>query len=250
MAQYGLSVRLAEKVAVVTGGLSGIGAAIARRFADEGARVIAADLSAEEGTLADSPIAACHLDVADPASVRRMAEAVLARHGHIDILVNNAGIGRNVSFLEHSVEDFDRIIAVNLRGTFLTGQVAAAAMAERGVGVILNIASISGMRGNPGRAGYGASKGGVVVLTQVMANDLAHHNIRVNAIAPGPTETEMVRKMGADASFLDRVPMNRIAAPDEIANAALFLCSDEASYVTGHIMAVDGGFLAVGVVAR
>lgn len=179
-----------------------------------------------------------------------MAETVLMRHGRIDILVNNAGIGSNVPFLEHTVEDFDRIIAVDPRGTFLTGQVAAAAMARQGGGAILNIASISGMRGNPGRAGYGASKGGVVVLTQVMANDLARHAIRVNAIAPGPVETEMVQRMGADTGFVDRVPMRRMGAPDEIARAAGFLCSDEASYVTGHVMAGDGGFLAVGVLAR
>lgn len=242
--------RLEGKIAIVTGGLSGIGAAIARRFADEGARVIAADLSAGAEPLADAPIASCHCDVADQRSVHRMAETVLTRHGRIDILVNNAGIGSNVPFLEHTVEDFDRIIAVNLRGTFLTGQVAAAAMARQGGGAILNIASISGMRGNPGRAGYGASKGGVVVLTQVMANDLARHAIRVNAIAPGPVETEMVHRMGADTGFVDHVPMRRMGTPDEIARAAVFLCSDDASYVTGHVMAVDGGFLAVGVLAR
>jgi len=245
--------KLQDKVAVVTGGLSGIGAAIAQRFADEGARVIAADLSAPDAPLGEGPVAPFPLDVADEASVRRMAEAVLDKHGRIDVLVNNAGIGRNVPFLDHPVADFDRIVAVNLRGTFLAGQACAAAMARQGGGVILNIASISGMRGNPGRAGYGASKGGVVVLTQVMANDLAAHGIRVNAIAPGPIETPMLRGMGATAggnSFLDHVPMGRAGMPDDIARAAVFLCSDDASYITGHVLAVDGGFLAVGVVAR
>ena len=245
--------KLQHKVAIVTGGLSGIGAAIAQLFAREGARVIAADLSAPDRALGDAPVESFRLDVADEASVRSVADAVLARHGRIDLLVNSAGIGRNAPFLRHSVADFDRIIAVNLRGTFLAGQACAAAMARQGGGVIVNIASISGMRGNPGRAGYGASKGGVVVLTQVMANDLAAHGIRVNAIAPGPIETPMLHGMGsgsAGSGFLDHLPMGRVGSPDEIARAAVFLCSEDSSYMTGHVLAVDGGFLAVGVVAR
>lgn len=245
--------KLKDKIAVVTGGLSGIGAAVATRFVAEGARVIAADMSAPAGELGDAPIAPFQMDVADAASVRRMADAVLVRHGRIDLLVNSAGIARNIPFLDHPVEEFDRIIAINLRGTFLVGQACAAPMAKQGGGAIVNIASISGMRGNPGRAGYGASKGGVVILSQVMANDLAGHGIRVNVIAPGPIETEMLRSMNAGAagnSMLDRVPLGRAGTPDEIAKAAVFLCSDDSSYMTGHVMAVDGGFTAVGVVAR
>jgi NAD(P)-dependent dehydrogenase (short-subunit alcohol dehydrogenase family) len=245
--------KLKDKIAVVTGGLSGIGAAVAQRFAAEGAKVVAADTGAPDAPLGDAPIAPFQMDVADAASVRRMADAVLARHGRIDLLVNSAGIARNIPFLEHPVEEFDRIVAVNLRGTFLVGQACAAAMAKQGGGAIVNISSISGMRGNPGRAGYGASKGGVVILSQVMANDLAAHGIRVNVIAPGPIETEMMRAMNTGSggnTMLDRVPLGRAGTPDEIAKAAVFLCSDDASYMTGHVMAVDGGFTAVGLVAR
>jgi NAD(P)-dependent dehydrogenase (short-subunit alcohol dehydrogenase family) len=155
--------RLREKVALVTGGLSGIGEAVVHRFRDEGAIAIAADIQATDGpdTL--------HLDVADPASCTRAVETVLARHGRLDLLVNSAGIARDIPFLDTPVDVFDQVIAVNLRGTFLIGQAAARAMTQGGV--IVNIASVSGMRGNVGRAAYGASKGGVVTLSQVMAVD-------------------------------------------------------------------------------
>ncbi len=250
-----LSRRLAGKVAVVTGGLSGIGAAIARRLVAEGARVIAADLSARDHVLQNGAatldgIEPALLDVGNETSVLDCIEAVVARHGRLDILMNSAGIGRDIPFLDMPVAEFDRLIAVNLRGTFLVGQAAARRMVQGGDGAIVNIASVSGLRGNRGRAAYGASKGGVVTLSQVMAVELAGHGIRVNVIAPGPIETPLVAAVHTEAirrDWLRQVPMRRYGTPEEIAGVAAFLCSDDAAYVTGHVLAADGGFLASGI---
>jgi NAD(P)-dependent dehydrogenase (short-subunit alcohol dehydrogenase family) len=242
--------RLADKICIVTGGLSGIGLAIAQRFVQEGARVIAADLSTEASSIGDEALAPLHMDVADPDSVQRGIDAVLAKHGRLDCLVNSAGIGKDVPFLETSLDLFDKIVGVNLRGTFIVGQAAARAMAAGGGGAIVNIASVSGMTGNVGRSAYGASKGGVVILSKVMAVDLASQGIRVNILAPGPVETPLVAQMHSDAirqRWAERVPLARYASPEEMAGAALFLCSDEASYVTGHVLAVDGGFMGSGL---
>lgn len=197
-----MSLRLANKIAIVTGGASGIGKAIVERMSTEGASVIAADLTGGD----------MHVDVANPANVDSMIRAALDRHGRLDCLVNSAGIGQDVPFLDTTLEAFDRMIAVNLRGTFIVGQAAAKAMLSTGGGSIVNIASISGMIGNAGRSAYGASKGGVVILSQVMAVDLAAHNIRVNVIAPGPVDTPLVERMHtakARQSWTDLTPMHR-----------------------------------------
>ena len=242
--------RLVGKVAIVTGGLSGIGQAVARRFAAEGARVVAADLGAPAGPLGDGAVAPHHLDVSQEGSCAALTAAVLARHGRLDILVNSAGIGRDIPFLDTPVAEFDKLLAVNLRGTFLIGQAAARAMIPGGGGVIVNLASISGERGNMGRAGYGASKGGVITLTKVMAVELAEYGIRANAISPGPVETPLVAAMhtqGIREGMMLGMPIQKYSMPDDVAAAALFLCSDEASTVTGHVLAVDGGFLGAGV---
>jgi NAD(P)-dependent dehydrogenase (short-subunit alcohol dehydrogenase family) len=231
--------QLTDKIAIVTGGVSGIGGAIAARFAAEGARVIAADITVG---------APYPLDVADPASCAALVQRVLAEHGRIDCLVNSAGIGADVPFLETSTDLFDRIIAVNLRGTFLIGQACARAMVAGAV--IVNIASVSGMRGSTGRSAYGASKGGIINLSQVMASELAPRGIRVNVISPGPVDTPLVARMH-DAEIREiytrAIPMARYGTPEEIAGAAVFLCSDDSSYVTGHVLVVDGGFMSAGI---
>lgn len=242
-----------DRVIIVTGGLSGIGAAVAERFARAGARVVAADLASDATRLEDAPIAPLHLDVADEASVQTLVDAVQKRHGRIDALVNAAGIGRDVPFLETSAEMFDRIIAVNLRGTFLAGRACARVMATAGRGAIVNIGSIAGMRGSIGRAAYGTSKGGVVVLSQVMATELAPLGVRVNVIAPGPIDTPLVSAMHDEAiraAWTRAVPMHRYGTPDDVAAAALFLCSEDARFITGHVLAVDGGFLGAGLAGR
>jgi NAD(P)-dependent dehydrogenase (short-subunit alcohol dehydrogenase family) len=243
---------LHAKIAIVTGGLSGIGDAIARRMVAEGATVIAADVSSDATTLGDGSLRPLHVDVAEADSVDRMVRTVLERHGRLDCVVNSAGIGKEIPFLETPLETFDRIVAVNLRGTFIVGQATARAMSGRGGGSIVNIASVSGMTGNVGRSAYGASKGGVVVLSRVMAVDLASEGIRVNVLAPGPVETPLVAQMHSPETrgrWLDRTPMRRYARPEEMAGAAVFLCSDDASFITGHVLAADGGFLGAGLTA-
>jgi NAD(P)-dependent dehydrogenase (short-subunit alcohol dehydrogenase family) len=239
---------LKDKIALVTGGASGIGAAVAARFAALGARVVAADIATPTKHLTDAPVAHIALDVTDPDSCARVVTAIVRRFGRLDYLVNSAGIGADIAFLETTPETFDRIVAVNLRGTFLIGQAAARAMQPGSA--IVNIASVSGMRGNAGRAACGASKGGVVTLSQVMAVELAEIGIRVNVVAPGPVDTPLVAAMHAAEArtdWLRAVPMARYATPDEIAGACAFLCGPDAAYITGHVLAVDGGFLAAGV---
>jgi NAD(P)-dependent dehydrogenase (short-subunit alcohol dehydrogenase family) len=248
--QHDMTQRLGGKIAIVTGGLSGIGAAVAAKMVEEGATVIAADLAAEATTLGGESCSPLRVDVADPDSVGVLVDQVMRRHGRLDCLVNSAGIGADTPFLETTLESFDRIMAINLRGTFIVGQAAARAMRAGGGGSIVNIASVSGMVGNLGRSAYGASKGGVVTLSRVMAVDLAAMGIRVNVIAPGPVETPLVARVHTPrirGEWVSRVPMHRYGRPEEMAGAAVFLCSDEASYVTGHVLAVDGGFLGAGL---
>ena len=231
---------LRDKVALVTGGLSGIGASVVRRFMAEGAVAIAGDIAADD----KQATSALRLDVADPASCAAAVAAVVRTHGRLDLMVNCAGIARDIPFLDTPVEVFDQLIAVNLRGSFLIGQ-ACARLMEPG-SAIVNIASVSGMRGNVGRSAYGASKGGVVTLSQVMAADLAPLGIRVNVIAPGLTETPMtLGRPGHIERGLDAVPLGELVSAMDVAALAVHLMTDEARSVTGSVFTIDGGRTAV-----
>jgi NAD(P)-dependent dehydrogenase (short-subunit alcohol dehydrogenase family) len=179
-----------------------------------------------------------------------MVACVLDAFGRIDILVNNAGVGGNTPFLETSLEEWNRIISINLTGAFLVAQACAREMVKSGGGKIVNIASLSGQRGGNGRAAYGSAKAGLELLTKVMAVELAPHNINVNNIAPGAIETEMAKyahDQATRAAYNYLIPMTRYGTPEEIADAAVFLCSDESRYVHGHTLNVDGGFRAAGL---
>jgi NAD(P)-dependent dehydrogenase (short-subunit alcohol dehydrogenase family) len=245
--------KLNQRVAIVTGAARGIGSAVARRFAAEGARVVVADIDRDRAarTAATMPGAVvAEVDVTDPLSAARMVQTAVDAFGRIDILVNNAGVGLNRPFLETTPGEWERTIRVNLNGTFYCSQAAARVMAESGGGSIVNIASISGERGAQNRSAYGASKAGVIQLTKVMALELAARCIRVNAVAPGPVLTEMTsvtHTAEIRATYNTRIPMKRYAKPDEIAAAVLFLASDEASFITGETVNVDGGFVASGL---
>lgn len=245
--------------AIVTGAGSGIGAAIARRFAEEGAFVTCIDIARDRAERVVAGIAASSgaasavaVDIADGAAVTAAIESAAAARAGLDILVNSAGLGLERSFLETSAEDFEKILGVNLIGAFRCAQVAATEMLRRGTtaGRLINIASISGQRGGVGRAAYGASKAGLINLTQVMAVELAERGITVNAIAPGPIETDMVRDLHTSETrdaYAVYVPQRRYGDVDDVAAAALFLASRDAGYITGHVLNVDGGFHAAGL---
>jgi len=249
--------RLPDKKAVITGAGRGIGRQIALRFAAEGAHVVIADLRIEDAraaaaeiTAAGGKATAAYVDVGDAASVQKMIEAASAAFGPLDILVNNAGVGLNKPFLTTTQAEWDLNLRVNLTGTFLCGQAAARVMVANGGGRIVNIASISGQRGGVGRSAYGASKGGVIALTKIMAVELAPLQVRVNAVAPGPVDTDQSRATHTAAtrrSYLERIPMNRYGTADEIASGVVFLAADDSGFVTGHVLNVDGGFNSAGL---
>jgi NAD(P)-dependent dehydrogenase (short-subunit alcohol dehydrogenase family) len=245
-------------VAIVTGGASGIGLAIARALLGDGWKLIIADIAeasleaarAQLSAIRPNAVKSVVMDVANEASVIAALDRCEDDFGPVRGLVNSAGVGCDKPFFDTSAELFRKVLDINLTGTFIVAREAGKLMRGHGGGGIVNIASISGQRGNLGRSAYGASKGGVITLTQVMACELAPLNIRVNAIAPGPVETPLVQAMqsAADrAAWLRQVPQRRYASPDEIAGAALFLLDErKASFVTGHVLNVDGGFAAAG----
>jgi 3-oxoacyl-[acyl-carrier protein] reductase len=248
---------LAGKVALVTGAGQGIGEAIATLFASVGASVGVVDINADNANTVAARLGAEALplraDVGEPEQVELMVQQVRDRWGRIDILVNNAGIGHVKPFLETPLSEWDRVIRTNMTGTFLCAQAAARVMVRQRSGIIINIGSISGQRGGYGRAAYGAAKAGVIQLTKVMSVELAGRGVRVNCISPGPTETDQVRECH-DAptreSYHRLLPIRRYAAPAEIAAAVLFLASPAASFISGHILNVDGGFNTAGLIVR
>jgi len=244
--------RLNNKIALVTGAGSGFGRGIAARFAEEGAKLVVADINEESaknvaGEIGDSAIAVV-ADVSKNSDVEAMIQQTVAQWGRLDILVNNAGTThRNKPMTEVTEEEFDRIFAVNVKSVFLTARHGVPLMKEQGQGVILNVASTAGLRPRPGLAWYNTSKGAMITATKAMAIELASFKIRVNAINPVAGETGMLHLfMGEDtpekrAQFVSSIPWGRLSQPQDMANAALFLCSDEADMVTGTCMEVDGG---------
>ena len=245
------------KVAIVTGAANGIGAACTRLFAASGAAVALWDIDAAAAQSLAAELAAAGAraqgfgcDVARSAEVAAALAATVAAFGRVDVLVNNAGIFRAAEFLDIAEADWDAVIDVNLKGAFLVGQAVAREIARAGGGAIVNMSSVNGVTAIASIASYNASKGGIDQLTRVMALALADHGIRVNAVAPGTIATELARKavLGsaeAAARIMSRTPLRRLGLPDEVAAVCAFLASDAASYMTGEVVYVDGGRLAL-----
>jgi len=247
--------KLKEKVALVTGFGSGLGRAIAILFAREGAAVMGTSRDATKGeeTLAmilkDDGRGLFRVgDVREMGQMKAVVEEAVRNFGGLDIVVNSAGVRTNGNITEISEEDWDRTVDTNLKGVFVVSRLAIPEMVKRGGGVILNVAARSGIAGQAGRAAYCASKGGVITLTEAMAMDHAPQRIRVNCICPGPTRTPMVDTSTPErlARYATRIPVGRIGEPEDVAHAALYLASHEASMVTAAILAVDGGMRLTG----
>jgi 3-oxoacyl-[acyl-carrier protein] reductase len=250
--------RMKDKVVLVTGGAAGIGKATALRFAEEGAKVVICDVNQEVGEATVKELgesaAFYKVNVADRQEVQKWVDDVVAKHGRVDVLVNNAGVLRDGQLIKFkdgelvgqmSEENFDLVISVNLKGVFNCTQAVAPVMAKQGGGVILNATSIVGLDGNFGQTNYVATKSGVIGMTKVWSRELGKFGIRVNAVAPGFTATEMITSMPEKVidGMKSRTPLGRLGEPRDIANAYLFLASDEASFITGETLRVDGGIV-------
>ena len=247
---------LIMKVAVVTGAARGIGLAISKKFLEEGYQIAILDI--DQKTLLQTMkqdfdtnnVLGLECDVAEPDQVDQSVNRVVEEFGRIDVLVNNAGIAEFKPMLETTYEEWSRILAVNLNGPFICSQACAPFMLKNEGGSIVNIASISGLRASTLRIAYGTSKAALMHLTKQQAAELGNKGIRVNAIAPGPVDTAMAKKVHtADirSDYHDVIPLNRYGLEEEIADAVWFLCSDSASYINGQIIAADGGFDATGI---
>lgn len=246
--------RLAGKVALVTGGSTGIGEAVAARFVREGAKVAITGRDRERLDRAVQRLRenggdaiGIEGDVQYAADARHMVEETLGRWGRIDVLVNNAGICNPAPFLELTEEEWDRHMAINLKGSFLTGQLVAREMVKQGGGSIINMSSVNGLAAEADQAHYNATKGGINLLSMSMALELAPLGIRVNALCPGFIKTRLTKPLidnpAAIGPYLRTIPMGRVGTPEDIASAALFLASDDSVYMTGHCLVVDGGQL-------
>lgn len=244
-----MNVDLNGKVAMVTGGARGIGYAVATRLYESGAHVALTDLQGAEeaakGFSGGGETFGVEGDVSDLAQVEAAVKAVEDTLGPIDILVNNAGITRDGLLMRMGEDDWDLVLKVNLRGTFNATKAVSRGMMKRRWGRIVNIASVVGIRGNAGQGNYSASKAGVIGFTKSIARELAQRNVLVNAVAPGFIDTEMTKKLSETVreELARQIPMGRLGGPDDVAKAVLFLVSDLADYITGHVLVVDGGMV-------
>ncbi|MBA4176117.1 MAG: 3-oxoacyl-ACP reductase [Leptothrix sp. (in: Bacteria)] len=232
--------RLKNKICIVTGAAQGIGAATCRRFADEGAIVIGCDRRVD---LINEAYERHAVDVTDRVSVDLMVDGVMRRHGRIDVLVNNAGITKDARLVKMTLEQFDAVIDVNLRGVFHCSQAVATLMVNQGAGVILNASSVVGIYGNFGQTNYAASKFGVIGFTKTWSRELGPKGVRVNAVAPGFVDTPILATIPDKVlqHMREQVPLGRLGRPEEIASVYAFLASDDASYVNGAVIEVSGG---------
>ncbi len=237
--------RLENKIAAITGGARGIGRAIAEVFANEGAIVYALDVIEPESDFPYDKIKYLKADVTNSESVKNAVDTIIEANKRLDILVNNAGITRDNLVMRMSEDDWDRVLTINLKGAFICSKAAIKPMMSQRAGRIINMGSVVGVMGNAGQANYSASKAGLIGLTKSMAKELGGRNILINLIAPGFVKTAMTDKLTDDQRkyFEDNIPLRRGAEPSDIANAALFLASDDSSYITGQVLNVDGGLL-------